>query len=202
MNSLLKLKISLLFDSLGPNSMKHHESLQINSINSDFNNLFFSSNHFNSKINNKLGGNDANTYIDNTVNFWTEKKNNENFLLEKKKKSFFERVIEVLDNISPNLVVPRDDISDYSEEDLLRLLRECKLDAYSYATLSRDISDINNSKRRIRSFENRIKCILGNIRKKLRNYKEIFRRQHSFHFKNMDDYHALTLINKVKLIKV
>jgi hypothetical protein len=154
------------------------------------------------KVNKFYGGGDVSFDLDNSVKHWLEAKNNEEFLLEKKKKSFFERVAEVLDSLNPNQTLSRDDISKYSDEELITLIQDWNLDAYSYARLSQDFSEIKHSKKLIRSFENRIKSILGNIRKRLRNFKEVYKRQHSFHFKNLDDYHALILINRIKLIKV
>jgi hypothetical protein len=182
---------------------KNTEELSINTDESDFTILTSGSYKMNTKIKKYYGGGDF-SFVDggNTINYWLNAKNTEEFLLEKKKKSFFERIGEVLDSLNPNQTVGRDDISQYSDEELITLLQDWNLDAYSYARLSQDFSEIKNSKRRIRSFENRIKSILGNIRKRLRNFKEVHKRQHSFHFKNLDDYHALILINRIKLIKV
>ncbi|WP_338356923.1 hypothetical protein [Yeosuana marina] len=182
---------------------KKTEELSINIDESDFTILTSGSYKINTKINKYYGGGDF-SFVDgdNTINYWLNAKNTEELLLEKKKKSFFERVAEVLDNLNPNQTVGRDDISQYSEEELITLLNDWNLDAYSYARLSQDFGEIKNSKRLIRSFENRIKSILGNIRKRLRNFKEVYKRQHSFHFKNLDDYHALILINRIRLIKV
>ena len=182
---------------------KNTEELSINIDESDFTILTSGSYKINSKVNKFYGGGDFSFVdTDNTINYWLKAKNTEEILLEKKKKSFFERVAEVLDSLNSNQTLHSDDISKYSDEELIALIQDWNLDAYSYARLSQDFSEIKNSKRLIRSFENRIKCILGNIRKRLRNFKEVYKRQHSFHFKNLEDYHSLILINRIKLIKV
>lgn len=195
-------KITSILNWLNLNGRKNTEEISINCDESDFTIQTSGSYKSETKVHKFYGGGDINIAINNSVKYWLEVKNNEEFLLEKKKKSFFERVAEVLDSLNPNQTVGRDDISQYSDEELITLLQDWNLDAYSYARLSQDFSEIKNSKRLIRSFENRIKSILGNIRKRLRNFKEVYKRQHSFHFKNLDDYHALILINRIRLIKV
>ena len=151
--------------------------------------------------NQRFYGGDNSSYVNISFKHLVSAKDFEEFLLEKKKKSFLQRIGEVIglrlgesDNI--------EDISEYSEADFLKMLRDFNLDIGCKSRLSRDFLDIKNSKRIIRSLENKIKSILVNIRKLLRNFKEVYKRQHSFHFKNLDDYHALILINRIELIKV
>jgi len=156
---------------------------------------------FNTRIKeHKFYGGDKSNFVDVSFRHLIEAKTFEEILLERKKKSFFERIGDIIGlrlGESENI----GDISEYSEAEFLKMLKDFNLDMAFRARLSRDFIAIKNSKRIIRSYENRIRCILGNILKKLRNFKEIYKRQHSFHFKNLDDYHSLILTNR-NLVKV
>lgn len=58
-----------------------------------------------------------------------------------------------------------------------------------YAGFIERLEDILNAKRVLRVLSSRINFLLISIKKLLRNLRQIFTRQHSFHFKNLDDYH-------------
>ena len=80
---------------------KNTEELSINIDESDFTILTSGSYKINSKVNKFYGGGDFSFVdTDNTINYWLKAKNTEEILLEKKKKSFFERVAEVLDSLN------------------------------------------------------------------------------------------------------
>lgn len=133
--------------------------------------------------------------FDDSLNYLISTKKLQEVILETKKKSFFEKVSEILMG-SPDFKNVKE-ISHYSDEELIDILKGWDLDAYSYVQISQYLKDIRDSKRQIRKLEGRIKSILRNIRKMLRNFKEVFKRQHSFHFKNLDDTHSLILVNKL-----
>lgn len=151
------------------------------------------------KIHKSYGGG-MSSNVENSLSYLISEKNIQEVKLETKKKSFLEKLSEIIIGSPDHENVKK--ISRYSEKELKAMLDDWDLDAYIRIQISKDFNDIRNSKRLVRTLEGRIKSILGNIRKNLRNYKEVFKRQHSFHFKNLDDYHSLILINRIKLIKV
>ncbi|CAH8294171.1 hypothetical protein EV196_108244 [Mariniflexile fucanivorans] len=152
-----------------------------------------------SKVHKYYGGG-MSSDLENSLSCLISAKSIQEVKLDTKKKSFFEKLSEILIG-SPDYEDVKK-ISQYSEKEILAILNDWDLDAYVRVQISQDFNEIRNSKRLVRTLEGRIKSILGNIRKNLRNYKDVFKRQHSFHFKNLDDYHSSILINKFELIKV
>jgi hypothetical protein len=165
----------------------------------EVNNFFNRSYRLKTKVHKFYGG-VMSSDLENSLSYLISTKNIHELKLEIQRKSFFERMSEELMGSLDYKDI--NEISRYSEKEIIAILNDGDLDAFIHAQIFQDFNDIRNSSRLIRTLEGKIKSILGNIRKNLRNYKEIFKRQHSFHFKNLDDYHSLVLINRFELIKV
>lgn len=58
-----------------------------------------------------------------------------------------------------------------------------------YLEILRQYQDVKKIAKFVRSISKQIKFKLNLTKKRLRNLREIFTKQHSFHFKNLDDYH-------------
>ncbi len=87
------------------------------------------------------------------------------------------------------------DFTKFKLQDLKDLFLQHNVDTYSCAQIADDFEFFKNTKNRLRAINNRIKVILNKIREFGRNLKEHFTKNHSFHFKNLDDYHSLNLVN-------
>lgn len=87
------------------------------------------------------------------------------------------------------------DFSKVKLEDLHELFNRHSLDTYSCAQIAHDYESLKASKDRLMAINHRIKIILNKIRQLGRSLKEHFTKNHSFHFKNLDDYHSLILVN-------
>ncbi len=115
----------------------------------------------------------------------------EEIKFEKAKKSFAERIREVL---GTNKTF---DVNEVRLEELHELFEKYKIDAFNCLKISDDFNDLQNSKNRLRAINRRVKYILNKSLQFVRNLKEHFKRNHSFHFKNLDDYHSLNLVNGI-----
>jgi len=54
-------------------------------------------------------------------------------------------------------------------------------------------ADLEKTKKLIRALSRQITFLLNKIKKSLRNLREVYTTHHSFHFKNLDDYHSTNL---------
>lgn len=69
-----------------------------------------------------------------------------------------------------------------------------------YDEFLKRVEDILGVKRLLKVLSKTINFRLDLVKKRLRNLREIFTKQHSFHFKNLDDYHS-TSFNLSFLVK-
>ncbi|WP_299222195.1 hypothetical protein [uncultured Aquimarina sp.] len=96
--------------------------------------------------------------------------------------TLFKRVKRLTDNIrieKYRYYNPSDEI------DLLELLEELK--------------EVKKQYKLVQVLKKQIDFVLNGIKKRLRNLREAFTKTHSFHFKNLDDYHPLTLVNTITI---
>lgn len=113
----------------------------------------------------------------------------------------FKNSIRSLANSLKEFISPKDivanqiDFSKVKLEDLHELFHRHSIDTYSCVQIANDYESLRTSKIRLRAINHRIKIILNKIRQLGRNLKEHFTKNHSFHFKNLDDYHSLNLVN-------
>ena len=62
-----------------------------------------------------------------------------------------------------------------------------------YARLVQKFESIEGTKRLIKVISKQINFLVSLIKKRLRNLRQVFTKLHSFHFKNLDDYHSTDL---------
>lgn len=55
------------------------------------------------------------------------------------------------------------------------------------------LESILEAKRLLKALSKKIDFLLNLLKKRLRNLRQFFKKQHSFHFKNLDDYHSSAL---------
>lgn len=66
-----------------------------------------------------------------------------------------------------------------------------------YVEFIAKLEDIAKAKKLLKILSTRINFLLGLIKKRLRNLRQIFTKLHSFHFKNLDDYHSTALTSNL-----
>lgn len=84
-----------------------------------------------------------------------------------------------------------------SEKELLHTLSTLNLSTEDYQIIKGCVDKLNLSRRLIKSLEGRIKYFIGRLLKHFRDLRVIFKRHHSFHFKNLDDYHIALDVKSV-----
>ena len=158
-----------------------------------------------SKVNKFYGGGFPD--VNNSINDLLIEKSIEELRLERAKKTLANSVRTALglrksidyDNAALEELV---DLNKVKLQELQEWLKEYNFDDYSLVKITDDYQAITVSKDKLRLINRRIKIALNKIQKLTRNLKEHFKKNHSFHFKNLDDYHSSILINRFELIKV
>lgn len=85
-------------------------------------------------------------------------------------------------------------IRKLSDEDLIRIANEVLVSDFEYDILS-DITAFKNSRKREKYFRKQKARLLSRKRSCHINFREVFRKLYSFHFKNLDDEHDLAFTN-------
>lgn len=62
-----------------------------------------------------------------------------------------------------------------------------------YRQLLRKWEAVEDAKRLLRVLSRKVDFLIGQLNKTLRNLRHVFTKLHSFHFKNLDDYHSTNL---------
>lgn len=124
-------------------------------------------------------------------------------VLEKESDSIINARIPIPDNEAPLLV------SNFNSERILKAVRNLSenltihygnnlsLFDYDLAELLEELKEIKQQYKLVHVLQKKIDFVLNKIKKRLRNLRETFTKNHSFHFKNLDDYHPVTLVNTI-----
>ena len=134
-----------------------------------------------------------------SINELTNALSFEETILDNQKASIRKRLekhLSIVDSLDKKQIIDAilDDVSKMNHREFYDFLIQYNLDAQTSALLSREYQIIRNSYHLVRSLQRRIKSILNAITKQLRNLRSFFTRNHSFHFKNLDDSHDTALI--------
>ena len=62
-----------------------------------------------------------------------------------------------------------------------------------YASFLVKLEAVRNAKKLLRALTRQVNFLLNLVKKRLRNLRQVFTKLHSFHFKNLDDYHSTDL---------
>lgn len=132
---------------------------------------------------------------DNSLSDLFIAKSQEEIIIEQAKKSLVERYNELLSVVKDDLYKPISLSKINSYDEIIDSYRDIDIDFNIRASLYRDFKIIEESTIVLKTIIKSIKRIQDSVKKYLRDLKDTFTRNHSFHFKNLDDYHSLILIN-------
>lgn len=180
--------------------LKNLSDLFSKRINNDLNNWIVSNPvhyanklcEFTNNVNNEMINISINTFTNfNSSNFWKEEIHYD--------RSIQREVIEqdILRNQIQRLI--DDDAHEYewsklSDEDLIKMANELFSRDFHYDIIS-DINAFEISRKRVKYYKRQKGKFLKRKRRSLLNFREVFRKLYSFHFKNLDDEHNLAYTN-------
>ena len=90
-----------------------------------------------------------------------------------------------------------DSLAELPWEDIMQLVDYRELDSIGAYEFYRNVYNIRNSRIVINVLNKKVKRLRHSLVGCCRDLKEHFKKFHSFHFKNLDDYHSASLINPV-----
>lgn len=125
-------------------------------------------------------------------------------VLEKESDSIINARIPIPDNEAPLLV------SNFNSERILKAVRDLSenltihygnnlslFDVDLHEILA-EIKEVRKQCKLVQVLKKQIDFVLNQIKKRLINLREFFTKTHSFHFKNLDDYHSSTLVSVIR----
>lgn len=107
-----------------------------------------------------------------------------------------------LRKIANSLDLAEVDFTEVKFKQIHTILYKNSIDTYSCANIFNDFEILKISKNKLRTIKGFIKIAINKFPQLVRNLKKHFTKNHSFHFKNLDDYHSSILFNSCELIKV
>lgn len=132
--------------------------------------------------------------ITSTLRLLFQRKSTEEIEYERRRKKLEERLRDAL-AATGEYDISDLELSRLSDGELLNVINHLKYH-YDYFDLVQDYYKLNSSSRLLTAITKRIGRLLTSTKKYLRNLKHAFKRYHSFHFKNLDDCHPLSLVNE------
>ena len=141
------------------------------------------------------GGKNYNDYVKLSWDHLCFKISEQEYALEKEIEEFNKIIAEALKSKNAEHA----DLWKYSDSELFEMAVRHNISLNSYLNIVHSYSRIKTNTKLLKNLNKLAKKILSFIEKSLRNLKIFHRRNHSFHFKNLDDYHSIVLVNTLSI---